>query len=102
VDPKTNDQPELKSLIAGLAEDLKQSLFDAIYTPELLALKETIDPVKEWRQTLAAFKREAAKVQVQTLQDEISKLEDQELSETQEKQLVDRLRQVVKLQNYLR
>jgi hypothetical protein len=102
IDQQADKKPALKSLVAGLAEDLKQSLLDAIYTPEFLSLKETITPAKEWHQTLAAFKREAAKAQVRTLQEEISQLENQKLTEGQEKQLAAKLRQVVKLQNYLR
>ncbi|MFH2118463.1 MAG: DNA primase [Candidatus Paceibacterota bacterium] len=95
--------PDLKSLAAGLAEDLKQTLFDAIYTPEFLELKETIKPEKEWQQTLAAFKREVSQEQIKNLQEQISELEGQEkLSSTEEEQLATYLRQVVKLQNQQR
>jgi DNA primase len=100
---KTDQSPDLKSLVAGLGEDLKQSLFDAIYTPEFLELKETIDVQKEWRQTFRAFRQEASKEKIKLLQEKISKLENQaERSAEQEQKLAGHLREVVKLQNLLR
>ena len=100
---KPGSSPDLKSLVAGLAEDLKQTLFDAIYTPEFLQLKETIKPEKEWQQTLTAFKREVIQEQIKDLQEQISTLEGQEkLSLAEEERLAKYLRQVVKLQNQQR
>jgi len=100
---KSGSLPDLKSLVAGLAEDLKQTLFDAIYTPEFLQLKETIKPEKEWQQTLTAFKREVIQEQIKDLQEQISTLEGQEkLSLAEEERLAKYLRQVVKLQNQQR
>jgi DNA primase len=96
------DQPDLRTIAAGLGEDLKQMLFDIVYAPEFLALQKTIVPEKEWQQTLLALKQASIKEETQVLQEQIALLEKKnERTEAEEKELAEFLRQVVQLQRRL-
>lgn len=96
-------KPEVKTLSAGLAEDLKDLLFEVTQAPDLVALKANIDLDKEWQQTLTALKKEAAHQSLKELQTKIIKLEEKnELTETEEQELTGLLRAVADLQRQLK
>lgn len=95
-------KPDLKVLSAGLDEDLKQLLFDVLYAPEFLPLKGTIDPDKEWKQTLKSLKQEIIRQEIENLQTQIARLEEKDtLTEKEEETLAQLLRQVVERQHRL-
>jgi DNA primase len=100
---KLPGKPNIKSLSAGLGEDLKDSLFTVLHAPDLLNLKETINPDKEWQQTIKALKKDSTRVDINELQQQIAKLEKKsKRTKAEEQQLAKLLRQVVKLQQQLR
>jgi DNA primase len=73
---KTAGTPDIKQLSDGLGEDLKQTLFDVMYAPEFLKLKNTIVPEKEWTQTIKALQKELAREEIALLQDRITVLDE--------------------------
>ena len=100
---KITGKPDIRSLAAGLAEDLKDLLFEVMYDQDLLELKDTIKPEKEWQQTLTSLKKESIREKISQLQQEIAQLEKKaELTDEEDKQLAQLLRQVVELQHRLK
>lgn len=95
--------PDIKHLSAGLGEDLKKTLFDVLYAPEFLKLKNSIKPEKEWSQTLAALQKEYAREEITLLQEKITTLDEKaERTPEEEKEYTRLLRQVAEFQRRLR
>jgi len=92
----------LRILTAGLGEDLKQILFDAVYAPQFQNMQMTFQPEKEWSQTLSALKKEIAREKIEVLQAAIASLEQKaKRTEKEETALSGLLRKVVELQRQL-
>lgn len=96
-------KPNLKQISQGLAEDLKQLLFDIVYSPDFAPLKEKPTEEKEWKKTLATLKKESARAAIKSLQNQIKEI-DQKSSNTEEedKKLNELLRKVAHFQKILR
>ncbi|KKU18487.1 MAG: primase protein [Candidatus Pacebacteria bacterium GW2011_GWB1_47_8] len=99
---KPQDKADLRILTAGLGEDLKQILFDAVYAPQFQNMQKTFQPEKEWSQTLSALKKEIAREKIEVLQAAIASLEQKaKRTEKEETALSGLLRKVVELQRQL-
>lgn len=94
---------DLRALSAGLGEDLKQLMFDIVYSPEFASLKKTIQEEKEWSRTLRDLQQENRRGEIQLLQEKIAGLERKTNRTTEEETaLNEALRQVVVLQQQTR
>lgn len=94
---------DLGAMTQGLAEDLKQLVFDIVYTPEYLAMKGNIDVEKEWVKAFEFLKKESARSGIQALQKDIQLLDEkQPKTPAEEEKLEALLRKVTIFQKILR
>lgn len=100
---KTKGKVDLKKITYGLAEDLKQLVFDIVYDLEFVNLKDQIDSEEEWKKTLSSLKKESARSSIKTLQKQIKDLDQKSpKTEKEEAQLTELLRKVAQFQRSLR
>ncbi|NCN45511.1 MAG: DNA primase [Candidatus Pacebacteria bacterium CG10_big_fil_rev_8_21_14_0_10_36_11] len=100
---KNTKKPDIKKLTHGLADDLKQLVFDIIYAPEFSALKDNIEPKVEWDRSFQLLQQGSARSHIHALQQQISELDSKEpKTSTEEEKLSELLRKVAQLQKVLR
>jgi len=100
---KTIGKVDLKKIAGGLAEDLKQLLFDIIYDPQFASLKENLDFELEWTKTLVLLKQAQARTSIKVLQDKIQELDRKaEKTEQEEAEFNEILRKIAHYQQVLR
>ncbi|MBT4123814.1 MAG: DNA primase [Candidatus Pacebacteria bacterium] len=100
---KTKGKVDLKKITYGLAEDLKELVFDIVYAPEFVNLKDQIDSEKEWKNTFSSLKKESARSSIKILQEQIQELDKKSpKTEKEEAKLADLLRKVAQFQRSLR
>lgn len=66
---------DLKKISNGLAEDLKQLVFDIVYDPEFTSLNEQINFEDEWLKIFPLLKKEGARTAIKLLQARIKELD---------------------------
>jgi DNA primase len=100
---KTTGKADLKKVSFGLAEDLKQLIFDIIYDPQFASLKENLDFEVEWPKTLTLLKQSQARTAIKVLQNKIQELDRKsEKTEQEETEFNEILRKIAHYQQVLR
>lgn len=100
---KITSKPVIKKVVTGLAEDLKQLIFDIIYDPQFSSLKENLNFAEEWSRSLVTLKKEQARTAIKNLQERLQELDRKaEKTETEETEFNDLLRQIAYYQQILR
>jgi len=100
---KIKTKPVIKQVVTGLAEDLKQLIFDIIYDPQFSSLKENLNFSEEWSRSLITLKKEQARTAIKNLQQRLQELDRKaEKTETEETEFNDLLRQIAYYQQILR
>lgn len=94
---------DLKKATQGLAEDLKQLVFDVVYDPKFISLKEQIDFEVEWLNTWLILRNESARASIKLLQAEIKELDRKaEKTEQEELEFNNLLKKIAHYQQILR
>jgi DNA primase len=100
---KISGKANLKKISHGLAEDLKQLVFDIVYAPDMINLKDQIKIDEEWELIFLKLKQESARNSINLIQKQIKDLDSKsEKTEEEEKSLNNLIREVAHFQKILR